>query len=284
MIKCEHCDVPMTLHSDGKLYCHYCGAARPMVSECPKCHSKLIGTMRAGTERIEGEIRSFFPESRILRMDADSTKGADGFSAIIRAFNSHQADILLGTQMIVKGHDFPGVTLMGVLAADLSLNVPDYSASERTFDLLLQACGRSGRGETEGCAIIQTYQPEHFSIQAAANGDYSYFYKKETSYRRLMHYPPFSHLLTIEVTAAREKNAIALGRFIVSRIDGIFPRMLISGPNPCPVVKIKDIYHYEIVAKDNQIKALIAVRKAVDETIAMPEAPKNADVWYDFDD
>lgn len=283
VIKCEHCDVPMSLHRDGFLHCHYCGAKRPMVRECPSCHSKLIGTMRAGTEKIESEVKRLFPQSRILRMDADTTKGADGFHDILKAFNDHKADILIGTQMIVKGHDFPGVTLMGILAADLSLNIPDYRASERTFDLLLQACGRSGRGENPGEAVIQTYQPENFAVVSAAKNDYGYFFREETAYRRLLHYPPFMHLLTVEITARTEEGCIAMGSFITERLKNAFPGLFVSGPNPCPVSKVKDVYRYEVVIKDSDYDALIKARKLMDEAIADQNAPKNADLWYDFE-
>lgn len=283
VIKCEHCDVPMSLHRDGLLHCHYCGAKKLMVRECPVCHSKLIGTMRAGTEKIESEIKRLFPTAGVVRMDADTTKGAGGFHDIIKAFNNREADILIGTQMIVKGHDFPGVTLMGVLAADLSLNVPDYRASERTFDLLLQACGRSGRGEVKGEAIIQTYQPDNFAIVSAAKNDYVYFYKEETAYRRLVQYPPFSHMLSVEVTSRTDEGAVAMGDFIVGRLSKTFPYLMVSGPNPAPVVKIKDIYRYEVVIKDKDYDKLIEARKLLDEAIAEDGAPKNADLWYDFD-
>ena len=283
VIKCEHCDVPMSLHRDGLLHCHYCGAKKLMVRECPVCHSKLIGTMRAGTEKIESEIKRLFPTAGVVRMDADTTKGAGGFHDIIKAFNNREADILIGTQMIVKGHDFPGVTLMGVLAADLSLNVPDYRASERTFDLLLQACGRSGRGEVKGEAIIQTYQPDNFAIVSAAENDYVYFYKEETAYRRLVQYPPFSHMLSVEVTSRTDEGAVAMGDFIVGRLSKTFPYLMVSGPNPAPVVKIKDIYRYEVVIKDSDYDKLIEARKLLDEAIAEDGAPKNADLWYDFD-
>ncbi|MGN0241408.1 MAG: primosomal protein N' [Candidatus Weimeria sp.] len=283
VIKCEHCDVPMSLHKDGFLHCHYCGAKRPMVQECPVCHSRLIGTMRAGTEKIESEIKRLFPAAGVVRMDADTTKGAGGFRDILKAFNDRKADILIGTQMIVKGHDFPGVTLMGVLAADLSLNVPDYRATERTFDLLLQACGRSGRGEVQGEAVIQTYQPENFAIVSAAENDYGYFFKEETAFRKLVQYPPFSHMLSVEVTSRSDEGAVAMGGYIAEKLAKAFPGLLVSGPNPAPVVKIKDIYRYYVVIKDTDYEKLIEARKLLDEAITEDGAPKNADLWYDFD-
>jgi len=283
VIKCEHCDVPMVLHRDGFLHCHYCGAKRPMVRECPSCHSRLIGTMRAGTEKIETEVQRLFPKSRILRMDADTTKTPDGYRQIISAFSRKDADILIGTQMIVKGHDFPGVTLMGVLMADLSLNAADYRASERTFDLILQACGRSGRGENPGEAVIQTYQPENFAIVSAAKNDYRNFYRQESAYRRLLHFPPFSHLLSVEITSRTEEGCISMGAFITGRLKNAFPDLFVAGPTPSPISKIKDIFRYEVVIKDTSYEALIKARKLMDEAIAEADAPKNADLWYDFD-
>lgn len=156
---------------------------------CPKCGSPFIGGFRAGTQQIEEIVKKAFPQARILRMDADTTKGKDGHAEILRAFGKHEADILIGTQMIVKGHDFPGVTLVGILAADLSLHVSDYRAAERTFQLLTQAAGRAGRGLDPGEVVIQTYDPEHYAITCAARQDYTGFYTQEMAYRRMAGYP-----------------------------------------------------------------------------------------------
>jgi primosomal protein N' (replication factor Y) len=203
VIKCPHCDVSMTLHRDGQLHCHYCGYKMAKPVECPECHSKYIGTMRAGTEQVEESVQKLFPNARVLRMDADTTKGKDGHEKILAAFSNREADILIGTQMIVKGHDFPDVTLMGILAADMSLNVSDFRAAERTFDLLVQAAGRAGRGETPGTVLIQTYQTDNYSILASADQDYETFYRNEVMFRRLGGYPPFGHMLKIML---EEKN------------------------------------------------------------------------------
>ncbi|MBO6214962.1 MAG: primosomal protein N', partial [Lachnospiraceae bacterium] len=171
-IKCPHCDVSLSEHRDGRLHCHYCGYTAPKPGVCPSCGSKHIAGFRVGTEKVEEEVKRLFPKARVLRMDADTTGGKDGHREILSAFSDHEADILVGTQMIVKGHDFGNVTLMGILAADQALNDYDFRSSERCYDLLVQASGRAGRGERPGLVIIQTYKPEHYAITAAAASDY----------------------------------------------------------------------------------------------------------------
>jgi len=282
VIKCSHCDVPMSLHKDGYLYCHYCGNRIPFRGECPSCHSRLIGTMRAGTERIESEIIRSFPGVRTLRMDADTTKSRDSYSHILKAFNDRKADVLIGTQMIVKGHDFPGVTLMGILAADLSLNVADYRASERTYDLLLQACGRSGRGENPGEAIIQTYQPDNYAIEAASRGDYTAFYEKEAAFRSMMDYPPFGHMLSVLITSYDEDRCRQMGDYLKAEILASDKGIFISGPAPSSITRIKDQYRYELLLKDASISRLCQARKTADRAVLFNRAPKGADIWYDF--
>ena len=159
VIKCPHCDVSLSQHANGRMVCHYCGYTEPVPVQCPACGSKYISGFKAGTEKIEMVVRKRFPEARVLRMDMDTTRGKEDYEQILSAFANHEADILIGTQMIVKGHDFPDVTLVGVLAADLSLHVGDYRAAERTFQLLTQAAGRAGRGNKPGEVVIQTYDP-----------------------------------------------------------------------------------------------------------------------------
>ena len=190
VVKCPHCDVSLSSHRNGKLVCHYCGYEQPMVTSCPECGSSHVGGFRAGTQQIEELLLREFPQAKVLRMDMDTTKQKDGHEKILAAFSSGEADILVGTQMIVKGHDFGNVTLVGVLAADLSLYADDYRAGERTFQLLTQAAGRAGRGEKAGEVVIQTYSPEHYSIVAAAKQDYEQFFQEEMTYRALMGYPP----------------------------------------------------------------------------------------------
>ena len=205
VMKCPHCDVSLTSHRNGYLTCHYCGYREKAVKLCPECGSKYIGGMRAGTEQIEEGIRKLFPEAGILRMDGDSVRHKDDYDRILSDFKDHKADILIGTQMIVKGHDFPLVTLVGIILADLSLNSSDFRSAERTFDLLTQAAGRAGRGESAGEVVIQTYEPEHYSIEAAAQQDYNMFYSKEIMFRELMSYPPVSHLLKVLIEGRNEE-------------------------------------------------------------------------------
>ena len=208
VMKCPHCDVSLSQHRNGKLVCHYCGYETRQPQQCPVCGSPYIGGFRAGTQQIEEIVKKRFSQARVLRMDLDTTRKKEGHTNILAAFANQEADILVGTQMIVKGHDFPKVTLVGVLAADLSLNISDYRASERTFQLLTQAAGRAGRGEKPGEAIIQTYQPEHYSIQAAMHQDYRAFYEEEIGYRKLLGYPPASNLLAIHGSCGNEELQI----------------------------------------------------------------------------
>ena len=179
VVKCPHCSVSLSVHRDGRMVCHYCGYTQPKVTVCPECGSRHIGEFRAGTQQIEEIVKEMFPEARVLRMDMDTTRQKDSYEKILSAFSNEEADILVGTQMIVKGHDFPNVTLVGVLAADMSLYTDDYRSGERTFQLLTQAAGRAGRGERPGQVVIQTYSPEHYAVVTAAAQDYEAFYDEE---------------------------------------------------------------------------------------------------------
>ncbi len=191
VIQCPHCDVSLSVHKGGKMVCHYCGYEQPKIRVCPECGSGFIGEFKAGTQQIEEMVRRRFPQARVLRMDMDTTrKERCTYEKILSAFANEEADVLVGTQMIVKGHDFPNVTLVGVLAADMSLYTDDYRSGERTFQLLTQAAGRAGRGMREGEVVIQTYHPEHYAIKAAAAQDYEAFYEQEIRYRELLGYPP----------------------------------------------------------------------------------------------
>ena len=184
----------------GRLVCHYCGYQTQSPKVCPECGSSYISGFKAGTQQVEQVIAKCFPQARILRMDSDTTRTKGSYEAILSSFASHEADILIGTQMIVKGHDFPAVTLVGILAADLSLNASDFRSAERTFQLLTQAVGRAGRGIRTGSAVLQTYSPSHYSIQTAARQDYEAFYREEMAYRSLMDYPPAAPLLVVHAS------------------------------------------------------------------------------------
>jgi primosomal protein N' (replication factor Y) len=265
-IRCPHCDVTLTLHNNSRLVCHYCGYSISMPDRCPACGSPYIANFGVGTQKIELMTKKMFPAARVLRMDLDTTSKKGGHEEILTAFSEGEADILIGTQMIVKGHDFPNVTLVGVLAADLSLNTPDYRSAERTFQLLTQAAGRAGRDFRSGDVVIQTYSPEHYSIVTAANQDYEAFYRQEMAYRRLMKYPPASGLLTVQFSSRLEdclkETADAVAGFI-----GPFAEqeaVQIIGPVEATVYKINDIYRKILYLKQENYDILIKIRDQID--------------------
>ena len=246
VMKCPHCDVSLSQHIGGKMVCHYCGYETVQPKRCPSCSSNYILGFKAGTQQIERQLYELFPGIRVLRMDGDTTKQKGSFEKILSAFAEGEADVLLGTQMIVKGHDFPNVTLVGVLAADLSLNDSDYRAGEKTFQLLTQAEGRAGRGALPGEAVIQTYRPEHYSIRQAAKQDYEAFYEEEIMYRELLEYPPAGHMLTILVVSKDEKRCKGLA-VRLAKEAGAYVHVI--GPTPAAVSKVKDYYRYMIYLK-----------------------------------
>lgn len=225
VFKCPHCDVSLSEHRGGRLVCHYCGYSEPVTRNCPECGSKYVSAFRAGTQQIEKEVLKYWPDARVLRMDADTTRTKDSYQKILTAFSNEEADILIGTQMIVKGHDFPKVTLVGVLAADMSLYANDYRAAERTFQLLTQAAGRAGRGKLPGKVIVQSYQPDHYAIQTAARQDYNAFYDEEIAYRRLLAYPPVAHMMAVQITSRYEDSGISFA----NRLRAILEQPVIAG-------------------------------------------------------
>ncbi|MBQ4145323.1 MAG: primosomal protein N', partial [Clostridia bacterium] len=251
VMQCEHCSIAMTYHKNSdSLVCHYCGHTEKNVTVCPECGSKYIKFFGTGTQKIEADLKELFPDSRILRMDFDTTSAKGGHEAILNRFKNNQADILLGTQMVTKGLDFPDVTLVGVLAADTALNVDDFRANERCFSLITQVCGRAGRGAVEGRAIIQTYQPENATICFAKKQDYIAFYENEISYRRKMQYPPFCDFIYILVSGEDADMAKCEIENIKKIID-ISGVQLIEclGPAPAPIAKIKNKYRFRIILK-----------------------------------
>lgn len=282
VLKCPHCDVSLTLHKDQKMRCHYCGYEQYSVKNCPECGSPYIGGFRAGTQAIEEVVKKEFPKARILRMDMDTTRKKGSYEAILESFAKKEADILIGTQMIVKGHDFPNVTLVGVLLADLSLHASDYMAAERTFQLLTQAVGRAGRGEKEGKAIIQTYQPEHYGIQAAKTQDYEAFYELEIAYRDLMSYPPMSGMLAMLLLSENEALLDTEAEKIKTNIlDMDIPLLRVTGPTPAVISKISDIYRRVIYLKHEDAKVLYEVRDTLEENIKAGMIGKEIRVEFD---
>ena len=282
VLKCPHCDVSLTLHKDGRMRCHYCGYEQTTVKNCPECGSPYIGGFRAGTQAIEEVVRKEFPDAKILRMDMDTTRKKGSYEAILESFSKKEADILIGTQMIVKGHDFPAVTLVGVLLADLSLHASDYMAAERTFQLLTQAVGRAGRGNLPGNAVIQTYQPEHYAVQRAAAQDYEGFYDLEIAYRDLMSYPPMSGMLAMLLQGADEDILEAESEKIKTMIlEMDIPLLRVTGPTPAVISKISDIYRRVIYLKHEDVKELYCVREMIDEAVKNETISKEIRVEYD---
>ncbi|MCR5503827.1 MAG: primosomal protein N' [Lachnospiraceae bacterium] len=261
-VKCPHCEVSLVRHRGGKLMCHYCGYETADIDRCPHCGSKYISGFRAGTQQVEDEVKRIFPKAKVLRMDADTTRKKDSYEEILGAFSRGEADVLIGTQMIVKGHDFPKVTLVGIIAADLSLNESDFRTGERTFQLLTQACGRAGRGSIPGEALIQTYRPEHYSIVLSATQDYEAFYREEMACRGLCGYPPEGNMLEILITSAVEKRALGLAVALKKRCA--FPVSAI-GPAPAPIPKINDRYRYHLYLKCAEKDALLDTRQALED-------------------
>ena len=250
-ILCPHCDVSLTYHRGSRLRCHYCGYSIPFPEKCPSCGSPYVAAFGTGTEKVETLVQKEFPSARVLRMDADTTKGKDGHSRILSAFSQRDADILVGTQMIVKGHDFPRVSLVGILAADLSLYSGDYRSAERTFSLLTQAAGRAGRADLPGKVVIQTYSPEHYAVETAAAQDYEAFYKEEIARRELMHYPPGDGMLSLLIQGRDEEEngsfAVQLAEEIKDRFAQEKPELI--GPTAHSLSKLQDVYRQTMYIK-----------------------------------
>ncbi len=286
VIQCPHCDVSLTQHGRNRLVCHYCGYETVFTSICPQCGSKHIGTFKAGTEKVEEDTLKHFPNARVLRMDLDTTKGKEGHRAILEKFSNHDADILIGTQMIVKGHDFGNVTLVGILLADTSLHSPDYRAAEVTFELLTQAAGRAGRGENPGNVVIQTYDPEHYSIVHAATQDYESFYEEEMGYRELMDYPPANHMLSVKTAGASEAETIALSRKLrdlTSDDEAKASGIKIIGPADAAIYKINDIYYRMIYYKCKEYTKLTHIKDKIESYLKDNEEQfKDCRVMFDF--
>jgi len=252
VFKCPECDVSMTYHKNGYLICHYCGRAEKVSKECPKCNSKYVKFFGAGTERVELEVKKYFPKAKILRMDVDTTRHKNSHESIYNSFKNGEADILIGTQMVSKGLDFKDVTLVGVLAADMSLNLPDYRAVERTYQIITQVAGRAGRGEDEGIVIVQSYTPNHYSLKYAKEEDYESLFKEEINIRRLMGNPPFGKILLINGSSKSEEKLKSFMYTLECNLKKLIVEdLIILGPVPCIITKLKENYRWQIIIKGN---------------------------------
>ena len=293
VMKCPHCDVSLSEHSGRLLICHYCGHTQEMPKVCPQCGSRYISGFRAGTQQVEEKLRQLFPGVRTLRMDADTTRTKDSYEKILSAFSNGEADVLIGTQMIVKGHDFPKVTMVGVLAADLSLNLSDYRAGERTFQLLTQAVGRAGRGELEGEAVIQTYQPEHYAVVHAANQNYEGFYGEEIIYREMVGYPPVSNMLAVQIFSKAEEAGSALAGKLAALVREGFVKpegksgwqmlpLQLIGPAPAAISRINDIFRFVFYVKSPKYGKLVQIKDMLEEELRRQPPAGETMVQFDF--
>jgi len=265
--ECPHCDIALTFHKKiNQLKCHYCGYEEPMPVNCPECNSDLIRYFGTGTQRVEESLAQLIPEARIIRMDVDTTQRKGAHEKLLQQFANKEADILLGTQMIAKGLDFENVTLVGVLTADSMLHLPDFRSSEKTFQLLTQVSGRAGRHELPGEVIVQTYTPDHYSIELASKYDYNAFYQKEMRMRRTFRYPPYVFLVLITVSHSNKVKVIQTTQQIVQiLLKKVQQDTVILGPTPSPIAKIKDRYRYQCMIKyRDEPKLRKLIKKIID--------------------
>jgi len=284
--KCEHCDVSLTYHREENcLKCHYCGMKYEMLTACPECGGYKLSYAGTGTQRIVSELQKLYPTARILRMDNDTTSGKEGHYKILKAFGEHKADILVGTQMIAKGHDFPAVTLVGILDADMSLHFSDYRSGERTFQLLTQVAGRSGRAEEKGKVVLQTFDPENEVLRFATSYDFEGFYENEVSLRAAMAFPPFSKIVRVLVTGEDDKKTVEALRDVYFALKVLYEenmdKFLFFDKMRSPIKKIQNKHRYQVLMRlaDSSILPQIydacAEARTRDVLVAVEENPTN---------
>jgi primosomal protein N' (replication factor Y) len=256
-IECRNCAVTLTYHRrDRRLLCHYCGYAERVPSVCPKCQSEHIYFLGIGSEKVEDELHRAFPRARVTRLDRDTVTGKRHYETILQAFRDRDFDILVGTQMIAKGHDIPNVTLVGVISADIGLGMPDFRAAERTFQLLTQVAGRAGRGDLPGIVLTQTINPDHYAVRMAAAHDYQTFYEKELGFRRMMHYPPFTAMANLLVRSEKQEEALRLSTELGRLLTPAPEKTRVMGPAEAPVPRLMNEFRYQLLIKATSRKAL----------------------------
>lgn len=269
--KCPNCDIALTYHkTSNNLRCHYCGYTVFKDELCPECHEKALSDYGTGTEKLEQELTKEYPEARIIRMDADTTRKKGSHEDIINRFKNHEYDILLGTQMISKGLDFPLVTLVGVINADATLNIPDFRSGERTFSLLNQVSGRAGRSEIPGEVIIQTFNPDNFTLSCVKENDYLKFYKYEMENRHKLDYPPYYYLTSIKIASKdyeiASKEITKVKNYLLKNLSN---STIILGPTTANVFKMNNIYRFQIILKYKKDDKLFTVLKELDKLYAL---------------
>ena len=279
---CPNCDISLTLHMDTKtMNCHYCGFSKEIPHVCPNCQSRSIRYYGTGTQKAYDELTELFPEARILRMDVDTTRKKGSHQALLEQFGNGEADILLGTQMIAKGLDFPNVTLVGVLNADTALNLPDFRSSERTFQLLTQVAGRAGRAEKAGQVLIQSYNPNHYAIRFAKDQDYEGFYTYEMAIRRQLGYPPYYFTIGITLSHKKEEEVVKRAYEVMEILrSGLSDACIILGPTPKPIARTHNLYHYQILIKYRLEDELAST---LNQVLALTQERENSELRLSID-
>jgi primosomal protein N' (replication factor Y) len=282
---CPNCSVTLTLHRRWQaLRCHHCDHTIPVPAACPSCGGLSLGAWGAGTEQVEAALRRLLPSARVARMDRDTTSRKGALRTLLTAWENRDYDILVGTQMITKGHDVPGVTLVGVLLADLSLNLPDFRSSERTFQLLTQVAGRAGRGARPGRVIVQTLQPAHFSLQCATHHDYRAFAEHELAARRELGYPPFARLVQIRCEGERAEVTERLARVIAERLRQAAPKGVgVLGPTPAPIERLRRRFRWQLLVRGRNGAAVRAAARAGRDAVRREARAADVRVIVDVD-
>jgi primosomal protein N' (replication factor Y) (superfamily II helicase) len=275
-VQCENCSIALTYHkSRQRLECHYCGYSIRPPKQCPKCQAEYMYYMGDGAERVQEYLREQFPNARIARLDRDTVRSKREYQQVLGAFASGAVDVLVGTQMVAKGHDFQRVTLVGVVAADLALGRPDFRAAERTFQLLTQVAGRAGRGDLSGEVLVETHYPEHYAIQLAARQDYTSFYEKEAHFRRMLHYPPFTALASVLVRDRKIENAIRWSRWLAECFASFEKQgVKVLGPAAAPLARLRREYRYQFLLKSPRRSALSQALTAAIDFCAKKQIPE----------
>jgi primosomal protein N' (replication factor Y) len=264
-LRCVNCSISLTYHRrEHRLICHYCGYSSAVPSVCPVCGSEYLHFVGEGTEKLEQKFAELFPGARVARLDRDVARRRSEFLRVLSDFREGKIDILVGTQLIAKGHDFPGVTLVGVVSADIGLGLPDFRAAEHTFQLVTQVAGRAGRGDAPGRVLVQTFFPDHYAIRLAADQNYDGFFSKEMGFRRMMHYPPITALANVVAQHEKLERAAQvakeMGEFF-TKAEGQFPGIKILGPGPAPLAKVERRYRIQFLLKSVSRARLHALLK-----------------------